>query len=203
MTGERPPPTPPRDGRRFHMLLQDEVPRGYLTVCGYDLGTTLPSFTDLCLGRPVGRLPADVRLEVRGRRRPDLLPSPLGWRILSERLLDLVLRLAVRDRDLEVFPAPVFEQRGGAPVPGYALINVIRHIACLDRDRARAARADPTTRRTGIAAKRFLALSRVPEDAHLFALGEDPQIVLVSDALAQSLNGHGLVGVAFLRADCA
>jgi hypothetical protein len=185
--------------RSFYQLIHNTNRSGLYVVSDYDLG----DFDSRRLWhgeRLEGLIPGDVRLYLQtlGRQPADLVWNPVSWPICSQRLLELIL--PVCQGDVEVLPAPLFDEASSTPVPGYGLLNVTRLILCLDAENSVVGRSREDGRLAGVYTY-VLKADRIPPDAHLFRLTEWPYTILMSNAVEQVLRGEGLTGLALMPCD--
>lgn len=137
-----------------------------------------------------GRLPPDLRLRIRGKKRPTdfFMAGPV--RVASDRLKAVVER---HSSSVEWFQ---LDRSGGSGTNRYYLMNVTATADCLDR-----AGSEFTDKR-GFATKlRRIRLdgSRLPQD-ELFLIDKTvPAVLVASDELAADVEHEGCTGLLFVE----
>ena len=147
-----------------------------------------------------GEIPESVRLYIRSEdenlEHPDILPNPVSWLIVSQRLLDFWLP-SIKS-DIQIFGAPVYRQSDGVKVEGYKLINPICVLSCVDLEKTKT-RIDKRGKLTCIGD--IYIKKDCVKGHHMFRAKENMHAVIVSYELAHSLEGKGFKGLAFIRCE--
>jgi len=182
--------------RRFHRLIFDSARKDLASISAYELGDFSP-VTFWTGTRFNEQFPTNMRLEVERSDYldPDLLGNPLSWLICSTRFVVLMRKTA--ERDIQVFAVPLVDNQTREMVTGYHIVNPTRLVECLNVERSIVSRkADGT-----LAAVYEIAVreSKVPNDANIFRIAEQPNIVLFSDDAVLPLLGKDLLGLAFVQ----
>jgi len=170
-------------------------------VTRYDLKGCSFDYLELISGVPFHRpWPNAARLILAPGSEPmsEFLFNPLGWSIMSERLVDVVKPLLEKS---EMLPAPVFESDGTSEVGGYWVVNVLNICDCVDWKRSGVSRDEHG--RISYLNEPHLDSSLIPFSTHIFRV-IDPQghvdsRLFVSDELVALLKGKNF-GMAFVPA---
>jgi hypothetical protein len=171
--------------REFFVLTYDD--RDDLqSVSDYDMGGF--DLTVFWSGKPfVGTIPDSVKLFVGKGEPSDYLANPISWAITSGRFLEQIARL-VRS-DMQVFPAPLYDEESLKPLLDHSIVNVTR---CLD------ALAKPLIS----VDQMILTRASIPSDAHLFRVVGHETLLVASKELFNELGGKKLQGLAFIKTKC-
>ena len=146
-----------------------------------------------------GKLPSDVRLRLQPGSKPlaDYLANPLGWPVMSKRLIK-ALSPFIKD-SVQLIPAPLYEKNSKRLVAGYSIVNALKIIDCID-----VARSVPwyDGKKLGGFYETCIDPARTNKE-HIFHCripprGVDYGIVCSYD-LVKSLVGKAFKGMAFLR----
>lgn len=157
--------------------------RGLQVAADQDLGDF--DYLRLREDGPIGKLPKSVRLYVTGTKPADLLANTLSWTIVSDRLYQLMLPFLEGTPHETLHPA-LFNYKSRKALNGFILLHPLLTINALHKYRGG-----------------FISLldmvvdtSKVPDNVHLFKLGESPGTVVISKPLMEALEGQRLQGVA-------
>jgi hypothetical protein len=183
--------------RKFHSFLNREEP-GIQYVTGQNLGRF--DHTVFWQGRRMNEpLPASVKLWLSKGTPCDYPINQLSWEICSDKLTELLLRMA--KKDVQVFEAPTYLRATRKRVKGFKILNYIRLLDCLDHKRSDIVWREKEDGSKSIdRIREWVLKSRsVPPNVHLFRCLEYHHGCFISDELAQSLVGKGLRGLAFER----
>lgn len=163
--------------------LMNAEKRGLQVAADQDLGDF--DYLRLLGDEPLGKLPKSVRLYVRGKKAADLLANTLSWTIVSDRLYQLMMPL-LEGTPHETLHPPLLDDESRKPLTGFKLLHPLLTINALHKYRG------------GFISLLDMVVDarKVPDNVHLFKLGESPSTVVISKPLMEALEGQGLQGVA-------
>src|SRR5437899_437358 len=105
--------------RRFFLLTYDDR-EDLQAVSDYEIGEFDATF--FWSGEPYpGIIPENVRLLVGEGDPSDFLGNPISWKIVSQRFLGHIARV-VPEKDFEIFPAPLYNEKSLKPMEGYSVV---------------------------------------------------------------------------------
>jgi hypothetical protein len=141
-----------------------------------------------------GPLPPDVKLWVSEGEQADLLPNPISWLILSDKLFKAFCKYA-KD-DMEIVHVPMLKRGSDERVDGYRVVNLLRVVSAVDMERSVVSRAWQP-KGPIIVSKFAFDENRVPERIHIFRPAESLSDVVISDTVANDVktwaNGLSLI----------
>ena len=166
-----------------YFALMNAEKRGLQVAHDQDLG----GFNYLIVrdDKPVGKLPGDVQLYVKGKKPADLLANTLSWTIVSDRMYQLMEPFLTRTPH-ETLDPQLVDDATREPLRGFKLLHPLLTINALHKYGGGFISLLDMVVDTG----------KVPENVHLFKLGESPSTVVISKPLMEALEGQGLQGVA-------
>jgi hypothetical protein len=117
-----------------------------------------------------------------------------GHMVVSEKARDfLAARLPAST--VEFLPIRILDHQG-APLPGpYSLINVLRHVDCLDRDASGCTMSDLDPDDVISVDQLVLDPARLPDDVELFKVAHMPGLVIAARQLVDDMKAAGIEGV--------
>ncbi len=198
----------------YHELMYDNGYEGGQVIGDYVMGLVDPTIdiskkpellekvfspTTFWKGEPFkGKIPDFVKLFIKkedeNEEQLDLLPNPVSWLIFSERLTEYALPFI--KEDVQIFDPPIYRESDGAKVGGYKLINPIRVIDCLDKEKSNIKKAEDGH------IKLCLDM-HIKEDCvgnhHIFRVKDYLPSIILSDVFAKGIRKEGFEGFAFLR----
>ena len=121
----------------FYQLSYDATREDFIVVDDYETGDF--DITLFWKGLEFkGQIPEDVKLFIDTNKQDriwaDVLPSPISWWIISDKLLHLWRDLI--KHDVQVLDPPLFSLSDNEKVQGYNLINPLRVIPCIDLEKS-------------------------------------------------------------------
>lgn len=138
--------------------------------------------------------------EVKGSIRGDYLPNSIGWRVVSDRIAN-ILNQSKNSSEIELlrFPAKAI---GLFPVLGnYSLLGIKRNVACLDMGLS-----DMSFDTSGDGSEYISALhktviigEKVPTDCEIFHVEEYPFFTVISERIAKLIADLKPIGFGLLR----
>ena len=144
-----------------------------------------------------GVIPKEVQLfippEDEGLLKPAILPNPVSWLIISDRLLEIWSPYI--EEDVQVFDAPIFYELDHRPCQGYRIINPIRVVDCINWDKTVEKKRPDGTRRAIY--NLTLRKDRLGKH-HIFRLEDYLTPLIISPKLVKCLTDD-IHGVAFLK----
>lgn len=102
----------------------------------YEIDHAIFDYQAVMRGIPFqGTIPESVRLFVYDSNDllADHLANPLGWTVISDRLVKYLWPMI--SNCVQLLPAPLYDHSGTA-IPGYHIVNVIKVIDCIDRQKS-------------------------------------------------------------------
>ena len=181
--------------KTFYQVTYDED-RRHMVVVDYECADF--DITNFWHGAPYdGALPSNIRLYVNVSKpvAPDFLANPISWPICSERLVRV---LQQRSSDLQLFDAPLFDNKTNRRVTGYSIVNVTKLVSCLDFEKSNISYADDSDEIISVIDSVFIE-GKIPEDAHIFRVAEDVYSVVISDELANDLARERITGIVLIE----
>jgi hypothetical protein len=155
-----------------------------------------PRFGDYFLGRAIKPAPRRPVFSYRGRasaRKPDLVPGIQAVPVASANLRSTLERIA--PDELELHPCRLRSSKTGETDDSFAIVQLLRPVAAMDRDRSEYS-VDPVT--GSVDGIRSLALDeQALEGRHLVRLDETGVDILVSESLRSEMEADGLTGMQF------
>lgn len=177
--------------RRYYLLAFDQLGHQYQCTARVELGYFDP--TVLLDGKPYNlAIPASVNLYVSYGRMVDYLPNPLQWPICSRRFADVIEARAARDVDIQIIDAPLIAEGTGRPIGDFYVVNLLRHIECLDLSASDLIMDEDVV---DMVIEHVFDSSKIPEDLHIFRPLEYPYHIVVSEQLAQDIMNSNLKGM--------
>ena len=110
--------------------------------------------------------------------------NPLSWEIVSIRFLMLMKRF-VPPVELEIFEAPLIEEKTGLPLMGFYVINVLLTL-------------DVVAKPLETVSRIVLRQDRFRPDVHIFRLAGHETVILVSEEIVKAIKENKLQGIAFI-----
>ncbi len=155
--------------------------------------------TSLWKGNPFhGPIPAKVRLyiskEDESHPRPDILPNPVSWLIISDHLLDIWGPLL--GDDVQVFDAPIYYESDKRSCEGYHIINPLRVVDAIDWEQSTISRYDDGA--VAYFPKMVLKNDYIGK-VNIFRLKDYFPPIIVSTAMVKNLKKKKCKGLAFLK----
>lgn len=138
-------------------------------------------------------------VDVDGCGFPDFVDTSAGWILCSPRVVEMFQK--VLETDTIQWINPVFRNGVNCDVSGYKVINVLRHIECMDRVASIFdEKKDGSVRLISLLAVKADVL---PRDAALFRLKENPHYLLATEELVGVMRDAAISGVRFSdEGDC-
>lgn len=160
------------------------------------------SLTRLVAGMPLPEISSEEMTYLVTRKGPaDLLATPEGLPILSERLIELVQQQA--PDAVQPINMHLVDDRTGAPVAGYRLANLLHRIPCIDLERSVTTEMDLLGHRVVNVIQPVLRRDAIPLSVHLFRPDESPDAIMLSTPLAEWIVTRGFrTGITFVKVDC-
>jgi hypothetical protein len=158
--------------------------------------------TALCSGTRVGPDLLASRVvgldRAGGNQLSDILDNMDRLFVVSERARDLLTSEGSTPEEVEFIPFQLKDKKGKARPERYAIANPLRKVECLDPSRSDAKLfSNPVdgSKEWMISALQ-IDVSKVPPDARLFRLAEDPKRILIRSDLVETIRAAGLTGFA-------
>lgn len=159
--------------------------KGYLLAEGVSCKDWYPENVECQLDEEAGMVLADV------------IPGPASMRVVSEPLKKLLEHEA--SCEIEFLPISIRDHRDHLIGENYYIANVLEVIFCMDRDKSDYVESSLDETRVHTHRHLYLDDSKIPENANLFRLGEDPYLLLVRQDLAKTMADAGLTGIEFIK----
>jgi hypothetical protein len=155
----------------------------------------------LCRGVPMGQdLFARKTVSLRkkyGNQLADFLRSVDRLLVLSDRARGFFLDQGFAEAEVEFIPFKLKDKKGQPRTEKYFIANPLVHVACLDIPNSDSYVVfNPVTRKEDryVSVVRVFA-DKIPPDARLFRLAEDPRRILIRSDLLGALKEAGLTGL--------
>ncbi|MEA4882494.1 MAG: bacterial transcriptional activator domain-containing protein [Clostridia bacterium] len=141
-------------------------------------------------------IPSPVRYHAQNMVQPDDFPFTGSTAFLvSGKVVEVFKRLGVSG--IDYYDAEVVRPNGEI-VKGYALLNVLTTVPCMDREKSVFTVRDWGTHQTCDVERLSVDASRVPPDTLVFRLLEDVTMVVVHDSVKRALEDAGVTGIRFV-----
>ncbi len=183
--------TKARDRFRYFLLGWDPDPQ-FASVREYDLPDSLDD-GPLLVGTASESLDLSAAsLSLSAGLLPDYINNPLGWSIVSGRLLTVFSQLA--GSNIEVLKVPL-NPTGAAGETEYFVINVIKHLDCLDYSKSVVRYRD-----SQIVAipKVVVDSSSILDSCHIFRISGFPFRTVVTREFGLAISAANASGVALI-----
>lgn len=153
------------------------------------------------MGRRIERpIPSPVRYHAQNMLQPNDLPFTGSTALLvSGTVVEVFRRLGVSGVDY--YEAEIVRPSGEV-VTGYALLNILMTVECMDREKSVFTVRDWGAYQTFDVERLQVDANRVPPDAMVFRLLEDMTIVVVHETAKRALEDAGVSGMEFVPAFC-
>ena len=139
--------------------------------------------------------PDDVTFYYSGGDLEDWLGNVLGWLILSSRAVAIFDELA--GSDIQWLPVTIVNRQTGETIDDYKVLNVLKCLPAMNRELSTYI-AYPETPAYSFNVIRLVLDAQQVKGTHLFRLGEQDVIVLISEELCQRLEGIQATGFRYL-----
>lgn len=180
----------------FYKLIYSDVEDNVVVINDYDLQGF--KYTNLLVGKPIQIWNSNICLfyEEDGQFE-DYLPNPLGWPILSQRMVKLFDNLGVGN--IQYLQINICHKASGKEVGGYQIANILELIPALDlKESVYHSQSDTTGRVEGLI-KLVICSNKIGPDVHIFRLTEYPFALLISEKLKKVLVKEKITGIDFSR----
>ncbi len=183
--------------KKLYDLIYDTTKRNQKNVAEYDDNDF--DITVFWQGKTYNEtIPKSVRLYVDSKKPtfPDFMANPISWLICSERLVNIFQARA--SNCLQLFDAPLFDQKTKEAIAGYKVVNIVKLIPCLDFNKSVVSYSEDGSYVISIIDPVYIE-DRLPRDAHLFRVVEDKYRIIVSKELADDLVKERVTGIALIE----
>jgi uncharacterized protein DUF1629 len=132
-----------------------------------------------------------------GNQLADFLYNAEGLIIVSEKGRAFFEKQGFAPNELQYVPMKLKGKKGQPRMPAYSVVNLLRRVSCLDSTRSEAELV--TNSVDGSKKWNIISLrideSKVPQDARLFHLAEQPLIKLIRSDFLEAIRAAGLTGL--------
>ncbi len=146
-----------------------------------------------------GIIPDTVRLyiplEDEPCPKPDILPNPTSWLIISDHLLE-IWKPFMKD-DVQIFDAPIYYESDQRRCDGYHIINPLRIVDAIDWDNSIISRYEDD-KSVAYFPKMILKKASIGK-ANIFRLKDYLSPIIISPAMVKDLKKKKCKGLAFLK----
>lgn len=147
--------------------------------------------------------PSEVEFQLSkeyGIKLADSIPNVILKIIVSERLKSLI-EAQVKPEDVEFFPIKIRNQKKRLVDKPYYLMNVLRIISCVDRNKSDFDMDDIIKDQVDYFRRLALDESKIPADAKLFRLAEKLNLIVVREDFGEAVLDGECTGIIFQALD--
>ena len=102
---------------------------------------------------------------------------------------------------IEFLPIGVLDHEKQPIKAPYYIANVLRTLPCMDETRSDFVRSAIDKSQVHHIKRLVLDTDQIPEDANIFRLGQEQDLILVRSDLAEAIEGAGMTGIYFMPLD--
>jgi hypothetical protein len=139
---------------------------------------------------PAG-LAAEMDTDHKGSKLADFVENSMQWLIVSERVREL---LGKEPAQLEVFPLGILDKKGKRVEKPYFLAHLLGTVDCVDLEKSIFVRSSFKPAQVHTFNKLVLDPARIPSDATLFRIKEQPRTKIIRADLVERLRAAGIDG---------
>ncbi|HEX5751900.1 MAG TPA: DUF1629 domain-containing protein [Archangium sp.] len=122
----------------------------------------------------------------------DFIPNISSVLVISSRAREVLEAQGLR-QEMEYLPITVLDRRGRPTKSRYYLANVLRKVACMDREKSEFV---PGSDEEILVVERLkLQEELIPPETRLFRLGECPEVIIIRSDLLQHIQAENLTGL--------
>ncbi|WMJ74181.1 hypothetical protein RCC89_13540 [Cytophagaceae bacterium ABcell3] len=131
-----------------------------------------------------------------GKVLADSVPNHALLHIVSPRLKDL---LEIHAKDcIEFLPIGILDHKKFPVETPYYIMNVLRTLPCMDEERSDFVRSAIDKSQVHHIKRLVLDEDQIPDDANIFRLGQERDLILVRSDLAEAIKREGMTGIYFM-----
>lgn len=117
--------------------------------------------------------------------------------LMSRNALDVVK--IIGETNFEAFPVTLVAKSGKRDAESTQIVNLLNNVSCMNKETSKFDVDEDDENNVHWIQKLVLDKTKIPSNRHLFRLEESPDVVIVSDALAEKWKAANLRGVDFIK----